>query len=624
MNVKKLWKVFACDGFDFWWSDCCCYALQVTSELRKSSSAKKSGGTPTMKMLIAQEMSKEAEPKRKQTSVVARLMGLDDALPARPSAPKGEGLTGKSGRSSRVTLAGALQKSRQLEHEKECRDIYEVWQQAPRTGHFKDQNERRTALVRQKFMEAKRLATDEKLLQSKEFEHALEVLSSNRDLFLQLLEEPNCLFSKHLNELHSTPAASQARRITILKPSRTVETRDDTLVKKQQYPVTTERGWHRDKPCFGTTQPTRIVVLKPSSGKRHGAKPTPNISSPESTEKDVFDQVLETTESIGSREVASVSSSNRRNELLLSSVLSNGYVRDESSFNGSENDYRGEDGKFCDSEIPSPTSRHSWDFSNGYGSPYSFSSFSRASCSSEPSVIREAKIRLSERWSMVASDGNSREQMETRRSSSSLGEMLALPEVKKEEVKVRGLTVSSSRSYGGEEDLRVSSASLSTFQTQGGDSIERSSGNLSGSSSLPVSPAFEDNSQVKKPIVAKDAAKSRSGRSSFKGKISSLFFSKNKKGGRSKSTSSPLVGSENVAKSRSVEPDGHNDRPERCLPVSCGEESIKESSPATVKGASEQGALSFTVCLFQLPFCTIMSLVLSINMMHVCEILVFK
>lgn len=207
---------------------------------------------------------------------------------------------------------------------------------------------------------------------------------------------------------------------------------------------------------------------------------------------------------------------------------------------------------------------------------------------------------------MVASNGNSREQIELRRSSSTLGEMLALPEVKKEEVKVRGLTVSSSRSYGGEEDLRVSSASLSTSQTKGGDGVERSPGNLSRSRSLPVSSAFEDNvsnsedsnSQVKKPIVAKDAAKYKNGRSSFMGKVSSLFFSKNKKGGRNKSTSSPLVGSENVGKSRSDEPvekenDDNNNQPESCPPINSGEESIKESSPATVKGASKQGALSF-------------------------------
>ncbi|KAF5959438.1 hypothetical protein HYC85_000647 [Camellia sinensis] len=51
------------------------------------------------------------------------------------------------------------------------------------------------ALVRQKFIEAKRLATDEKLRQSKQFQDVLEVLSSNKDLFVKFLQEPNSLFS---------------------------------------------------------------------------------------------------------------------------------------------------------------------------------------------------------------------------------------------------------------------------------------------------------------------------------------------------------------------------------------------------------------------------------------------
>ncbi|GJQ93105.1 hypothetical protein Tco_0004244, partial [Tanacetum coccineum] len=41
------------------------------------------------------------------------------------------------------------------------------------------------ALVRETFMEAKRLSTDEKLRQSKQFEDALEFLSSNKDVFLK-------------------------------------------------------------------------------------------------------------------------------------------------------------------------------------------------------------------------------------------------------------------------------------------------------------------------------------------------------------------------------------------------------------------------------------------------------
>jgi len=243
-------------------------------------------------------------------------------------------------------------------------------------------------------------------------------------------------------------------------------------------------------------------------------------------------------------------------------------------------------------------------------------------------VIRDAKKRLSERWSLVASNGNSREQMEMQRSSNTLGEMLAISEVKKEEVGVGGLTVSSGRSYGGEEDLRVSSSSSSTCQTKNGDGVERSRWNLSRSKSLSVSSALENgglnsevsNSEVKKPVTAKDTAKSKSGKSSFKGKVSSLFFSRSKKGGKEKSIPSPAVGSHDVDKGGSGEPvDKGNDdllhpvsnsQPEGCSQVYCEEGSIKVSSHAVAKGASKQGTLSFRVSIVHLQFYSFVSLVI--------------
>ena len=77
------------------------------------------------------------------------------------------------------------------------KDIYEIWLQSQRTGNVKDKtaergrwpqdvSEKKMALIRQKFMEAKRLSTDERLRQSKEFDDASKVLSSNNDLLIKL------------------------------------------------------------------------------------------------------------------------------------------------------------------------------------------------------------------------------------------------------------------------------------------------------------------------------------------------------------------------------------------------------------------------------------------------------
>ncbi|KAJ6821532.1 uncharacterized protein M6B38_256790 [Iris pallida] len=618
--------------------------ISKTNELRKSCSSKKVGGTP-MKMLIAEEMSMETAPKRKTSNVVARLMGLDEALPSPPRAKGRASLD----RPSCVTLAAVLHDGRKQEDgsfympmprgirssangEDGYRDVYEGWKQPPRARRIKDQYlhdgrygenqlERRMALVRQKFMEAKQLATNEKLLQSKQFEDALEVLNTNRDLFLKFLEEPNSLFSRHLKELHSSPPPPPTKRITVLKPSRTPMTKGRSIQeKKQQHQTCTNDGLELDKPQWSSsmTQPTRIVVLKPTIARHHEyhTKPmvAPYTSSAELMEKAGLYPDPENCESKRSRELAKEIShqmrenlgSHRRDESLLSSVLSNGYVGDESSFNRSENEYLEEGARFSDSEIVTPSSRHSWDYANRYESPYSLVSFSRASSSPEPSVIREAKKRLSERCALVASNGFGREQMEVRSSSSTLGEMLALNEIKEEEVEVGSFAVSSNTSRGGGEVSRVSTDSLPTWKD--GDGGETSTWSLSRSKSVPVSSSAYENigsntetsdSQVKKPIVPKEAAKS--GKSSFKGKVSRLFFSRNKKSGKEKIVHAPLVVSDDRIPSDSTESEdalktSHNSHPADSHVTKSEEESVEAST--LLKDGPELCTISFGAALF--------------------------
>ncbi|XP_058095008.1 uncharacterized protein LOC131240648 isoform X2 [Magnolia sinica] len=574
----------------------------------KSSSNKKSNGTP-MKMLIAQEMSKETESKHQPPSVVARLMGLDGlpaqqpASTAQRSMPEGflrtasikPGLVRRYRHQENVLLDEQMPdfhlSQASAQEQPEYKDVGDVWQQSyvkdqpQQNGRYNENSsEKKMALVRQKFIEAKRLSTDEKLRQSKEFQDALEVLSSNRDLFLKFLQEPNSLFSKqepnfskYLYELQSIPPSPPTNRITVLKPSKSVEmngcvgsdTKTEMQIKKQQQ-LAEENQWDKNKHSWTSSfahqkadnsQPTRIVVLKPSPGKTHDIKAV--ASSPTSLPRMLHDKDLYidagTDESRGSREIAKEitrqmreSLSSRGDEVLVSSVLSNGYVGDESSFNRSENEYLQEE-NLSDSEIMTPTSRHSWDYINRYSSPYSSSSFSRASYSPESSVTREAKKRLSERLAMMTSTGNSQEQRQVRRSSSTLGEMLALPDKKN----VRsgkegngGPSTSSSRSYGGEKELRGPLACLSGSGNRE-EGMEDSPRNLSRSRSVPVSSTaygkvgLSDevpDPKISKSIVQKEVAKPKSGKSSFKGKVSSLFFSRNKKPSKEKSVPFPSVG----------------------------------------------------------------------------------
>ena len=565
------------------------WGIQIVSELRRSSSNNKASGTP-IKILLDREMSKEVESKKNPSNLVAKLMGLD-ALPLEQSDSASQRSHKNSysqctNNHSSMPLEcwqqqdgfldkGMLRKFHQCSEQTDYKDVYEVWQQPQKAGYVRNKspqkgrnnekvNEKKMALVRQKFMEAKRLATDERLRQSKEFQDALDVLSSNRDLFLTFLQEPNSLFSQDLHELQSIPPQStETKRITVLRPSKMVsseklsgiEHKSDEQTKKSAQ-AGQAAAWDKSHHGYSPTivdqevdgypaPPTRIVVLRPSPGKANDIKAV--VSSPTSSPRilhgENFYEEHEDDEERESREVAKEITQkmrdnlmgHRRDETLISSVFSNGYTGDESSFYKSEHEYAA--GNLSDSEVMSPSSRHSWDYINKFGSPFSSSSFSRMSCSPESSVCREAKKRLSERWAIMALNANPQEQRHAQRSSSTLGEMLALSEIKKP-------TRSENEIIEKEQEPRESGSCLPV------DSIEEgavdSPRSLFRSQSLPVSSTVYGagvNVQVSDPdagktYVPKELTKAKSMKSSLKGKVSSLFFSRNKKSNRGKSSES--------------------------------------------------------------------------------------
>ncbi|XP_075648950.1 uncharacterized protein LOC142619636 [Castanea sativa] len=568
----------------------------IVSDSRFSSS-KKANGTP-MKMLIDQEMSKDGDFKHNPPNVVAKLMGLDAFPHLQPdSAAQRNHARGYSRRSlshSGIPLGswqqeegfsdkGMLCEVYQSPEQNECKDVYEIWQKSEKTNCRRDKspqkgrhndniNEKNMAFVRQNFMEVKRLSTDERLRESKEYQDALEVLSSNKDLFLKFLQEPNSLISRHLYDLKSILPPPETKRITVLRPSKMVDNdkfvgsgkKNDKQIKKPAK-VNQAVMWDKGDPGYSPSsvnqkvdespfQPTRIVVLKPSPGKSQDIKAV--VSSPSLSPKilhgESFYEEAEDTEIIESREMAKEITrqmrenlmGHRRDETLLSSVFSNGYTGDESSFNKSETEYAA--GNLSDSEVMSPSPRHSWDYINRYGSPYSTSSFSRASCSPESSVCREAKKRLSERWAMMASHGTSQEQRHARRSSSTLGEMLALSDTKKS-------VGSEDKDSNKEQDPRESVSCVTNNLNKEG--VVDSPKNLLRSKSVPASSTAYgarlnvevSDSEVVKTHVPKELTKAKGMKSSFKGKVSSLFFSRNKKSNKDKCAESQTKDEANFA-----------------------------------------------------------------------------
>ncbi|WCJ38168.1 hypothetical protein M5689_019242 [Euphorbia peplus] len=562
----------------------------TVSELRRSVSNKRANATP-IKTLIAQEMSKEVDCRRNPPNVVAKLMGLD-TLPHQQYSPAAERSHSKG--YSRRSLSqpgmlvdcweqdhGTLEKRMQsegrlCEEQHDYRDVYEIWQQSEKTnvrdnspqkrseGRSDSANERKMALVRQKFIEAKRLATDEKSRQSKEFQDALEVLSSNRDLFLKFLQEPHSLFAQHLYDMQSIPSPPETKRITVLRPSKTIDNEKfvgswkmgDKQSKRPPSQIGHATAWDKSGSGYSPTftnqrfeeyaaQPTRIVVLKPSPGKTPDKEVVvPPPSSPRTLQGEEFYNDAEDEEAQEPREVAKeiteqmhgATMGHRRDETLLSSVFSNGYVGDDSSYYRSDNEYAA--GNLSDSEIMSPTSRHSWDYINRSGSPFSSSSFSRVSCSPESSVCREAKKRLSERWAMMASNGSSFEQKNARRSSSTLGEMLALSDTKK-------IVKSEEVATNKEQEQRAStSCTIRNFNEE--EDVADSPKGLLRSRSLPVSSMVYvtglsievSESEAGTAETSKELKKAKSSKSYLKGKVSSLFFSRNKKASKERSGAS--------------------------------------------------------------------------------------
>ncbi|CAI0393897.1 unnamed protein product [Linum tenue] len=550
----------------------------IVSEFQRSSSNKKASGTP-MKTLIAQELSREVDSNQKPPNLVAKLMGLD-ALPHQQ--PDSGALTSHTKGYSRRSLShsGILLECWESDQnfsdkemqcsvhhcpeQNECKDTtYEVWQQCL-TKELRDgspqkrrpdgnMNDRKMALIRQKFMELKFLATDEKGRKSKEFQEALDILSSNRDLLLKFFQEPNSIFSQHLYDMLSVPPPPETKRITVLRPSSKVAASDKMAgLEKKVDKKTTEpaqmnqatAAWDNNNfgcsPTFSndeysSVQPTRIVVLKPSPARTYDIKAviSPPLPTPRGEE---LNGEAEDHEAQESRDVASEIAmqmckdlvGRQRDETLLSSdVFSNGYIGDDSSFDKSE--IEDPTGNLSDSEIASPISRHSWDYVNRFGSPYSSSSFSRASCTPESSVCREAKKRLSERWALMSSNMSLQQENNARRSSSTLGEMLALSDTKKP-------VVSKEEPDKNEQELEASTSSLACNQTRE-DGIDQSPRSLLRSKSLPVSSSIYgvrlnveiSDSEAVKVELPKELTRTKSMKSSLKGKVSSLFFSKNKK-----------------------------------------------------------------------------------------------
>ncbi|XP_058771045.1 uncharacterized protein LOC131644537 isoform X1 [Vicia villosa] len=421
-------------------------------------SSKQSVGTP-IKKLLAEEMSPMTETKRRPPGVIARLMGLD-GLPSQHlhkpvplEKTQSRGLSNE-GRSSR----------RSSRDQEEFKDVFEV-SEIPKvesgrhsSSDFKA-HEDEMSFIEQKFMNAKRLATYQDYQSSKEFHETLEVLDSNKDLLLKYLKQPDSLFKKHLNDLQGSPFQSHSGHVAppnMENFDHGLNWRSDKEAQHVNYNRFHQKhsdDYHNqfDKRRVMQNPPrsskhrfkgsreqsavaTKIVVLKPNLGKlQNGTKIQSSPCSPHNFLSEHGNQVefsdvrfrdaelykkinlpdsarsfrhnsLESTE-IAKEVTRQMKNSLSRGCMMSSSSRFKGCTRSDSSSSASGNE--------SPEEITAPI-----------GDPFDLSKRSRRSPrSTESSVSREAKKRLSERWKMA----HKSQEVQGSSRSSTLADMLAFP-----------------------------------------------------------------------------------------------------------------------------------------------------------------------------------------------------
>ena len=423
-------------------------------------------------------MSRETESKRRSPGVIARLMGLD-GLPFQQPANKQQ----KGSSENHVQRTTQLEKSRSRgssrrssKDQQEFKDVFEV-SDIPKVESSRYSSrisaedlknaDAEMSFIEQKFMDAKRLATYQDLQSSKDFHDTLEVLDSNKDLLLKYFKRPDSMFKKHLNDLQAAPIQShfdhvEARKLSDIEK---YEHEFDWTLDRETTGLNYDRSNQRHHDGYPSqfdrrhamhssprssklqlkgkheqdAAPTKIVVLKPNLGKvQNDAR---NVSSPCSPQTFLSEHGNDTEfldvrlrdsklyhqkinlpdtarplrhNSLESREIAKEITRQMKNSLnngcvMFSSSRFRGYAGDDSSCSVSGNESPEESGG-------SPAT---------WGNSSDLNSWSRRSShSSESSVSREAKKRLSERWKIA----HKSQEVQIISKSSTLAEMLAVPD----------------------------------------------------------------------------------------------------------------------------------------------------------------------------------------------------
>ncbi|KAF8380227.1 hypothetical protein HHK36_027709 [Tetracentron sinense] len=150
------------------------------------------------------------------------------------------------------------------------------------------------AFIDQNFIDVKHLPKDGTIHQSKQFMNALDILNANKELFLKLLQDPNSLLVKHIQD----PRDAHTEKDEITKSSTRANlseedidnsTQHEELVSRKQLQKQNMqkifrrkiRSWERNL-SKGSDNPqasNKIVVLKPGPAGMRNCETETNLSS---------------------------------------------------------------------------------------------------------------------------------------------------------------------------------------------------------------------------------------------------------------------------------------------------------------------------------------------------------
>ncbi|RDX82843.1 hypothetical protein CR513_36321, partial [Mucuna pruriens] len=445
-------------------------------------SSKQPFGIP-MKKLLAEELSRETEPKRRAPGVIGRLMGLDGLPLQLPANKHHKGVsennvkkTTQAGKTqSSATLYGSRSTRRSSKHQQQFKDVFEV-SEIPKVESCRYSSQGSVELkitdaemsfVEQKFMDAKRRATYQDLQSSQDSHDTLEILDSNNDLLQKYFKRPDSLFKRHLDDLQAAPSQSHFDHIEGTKSSdiENCEHGDFSRKSDREMKGLNYNRYHQKhhdgyschfvrRHAIHSSQkssklqfkgrdradavPTRIVVLKPNIGKVQNA--TKIGSSPCSSQTflsecgkgaEFSDIRFRDTELNQRKNLLENACHSRQNSLESREIAKEITSQMKNSFNNgsmifSPSKFRGytwDDSPCSFSGNESPEESEVTPATLGKSFDIS-NTISPSFCFSESSVSREAKKRLSERWKMSLKS----QQGHSISRSGTLAEMLAIPD----------------------------------------------------------------------------------------------------------------------------------------------------------------------------------------------------